>query len=122
VVVAALNVFSLRLLPIAWADRAVFVSVADQLLAGRRLVAEVADNKDPLFYAAVALQRRFGVLGEGVFEAALVAVSTLAALAIARTLASPVPSRGQARGRGDRERNRRRVAGRAGGCWRRSRC
>lgn len=97
---AALSVCSQRLLPIAWADRAVFVSVADQLLAGQRLYVDVADNKDPLFYAAVALQRRFGLMGEGLAEAALVAVSTLAALAIARTLASPVPSRGQARGRG----------------------
>jgi hypothetical protein len=63
-----LVVFGLRLIPLPEGDRAICEAVADGLRAGQRLYAEVYDNKDPLFFYAVALQRLTGPWGGGIFE------------------------------------------------------
>jgi len=57
-------------------DRGIFVSVAERLLAGDRLYAEVWDNKGPLFYYLVALERVAGGLGEVLFEFLLVLLTS----------------------------------------------
>ena len=58
-----------RLIPSMSSDRGIFVSVAERLLAGDRLYAQVFDNKEPLFYYLVAAQRALGPVGEGLAEA-----------------------------------------------------
>jgi hypothetical protein len=71
----ALTVFPL-LMPAHDFDRGIFVSVAERLLAGDRLYAEVWDNKGPLFYYLVVLERLAGSAGEILFEVFLVALSS----------------------------------------------
>ncbi len=61
--VTTLAVFPL-LMPGHDFDRGIFVSVAERLLAGDRLYAEVWDNKGPLFFYLVALERVAGSFGE----------------------------------------------------------
>ena len=68
IVAAALVVFGLRLVPLPLGDRAIFEAVADGLRSGQRLYAEVYDNKDPLFFYAVAFQRLCGPMGGWLFE------------------------------------------------------
>jgi hypothetical protein len=48
---------SARLVPTMDADRGIFVSIGERLLAGDRLYSGAYDNKDPLFYYLVAAQR-----------------------------------------------------------------
>lgn len=69
VLAAGLVVLGVRLIPVAEGDRAIFEAVGDGLRAGQRLYAEVYDNKDPLFFYAVALQRTLGPSGGWLFEA-----------------------------------------------------
>ena len=68
VLAAGLVVFGLRLIPVPEGDRAIWEAVADGLRAGHRLYAGVYDNKDPLFFYAVALQRLAGPWGGWIFE------------------------------------------------------
>lgn len=68
IVAAALVVFGLRLVPEPAGDRAIFEAVADGLRSGQQLYAEVYDNKDPLFFYAVAFQRLGGPMGGWLFE------------------------------------------------------
>lgn len=68
IVAAALVVFGLRLVPEPAGDRAIFEAVADGLRSGQQLYAEVYDNKDPLFFYAVAFQRLCGPMGGWLFE------------------------------------------------------
>ncbi|MGC1217734.1 MAG: hypothetical protein WA883_09690 [Phormidesmis sp.] len=75
--------FTSRLIPAPFVDRAVFVSVAEYLLSGDRLYTDVYDNKDPLFFYAVAAQRLLGPAAEYLFELLLIAVSAVSAYAIA---------------------------------------
>lgn len=56
-------------------DRGIFVSVAERLLSGDRLYVDVYDNKEPIFYYFVALQRLFGFGGEWVSEISLIILS-----------------------------------------------
>ena len=57
-------------------DRGIFVSVAERLLAGDHLYAGVWDNKGPLFYYLVALERLAGSIGEVLFEFLLVLLTS----------------------------------------------
>ena len=68
-------VFGARLMPAAEGDRAVFEAVGDGLRAGQRLYLDVYDNKDPLFFYAVGLQRWLGALGGWLFEAGCLALA-----------------------------------------------
>ena len=73
--VTALAIFPL-LMPAHDFDRGIFVSVAERLLAGDRLYAGVWDNKGPLFYYLVALERYAGSFGEILFESLLVLLTS----------------------------------------------
>jgi hypothetical protein len=63
----AVAIFPL-LMPSHLFDRGIFVSVAERLLVGDRLYAGVWDNKGPLFFYLVALERQAGSVGEIFFE------------------------------------------------------
>lgn len=76
--------FTTRLVPEPVADRSLYQSVAERMLAGDRLYVDVIDNKDPLFYYAIAVQRLIGPLAEYGFELACVGGSALIAAALAR--------------------------------------
>ncbi|MBW4538097.1 MAG: hypothetical protein KME43_03010 [Myxacorys chilensis ATA2-1-KO14] len=71
--------FTARLVPSPTSDRAIFVSVAEYLLSGNQLYIDVYDNKDPLFFYAVSLQRVFGGIGEYLFELLMVVIATVSA-------------------------------------------
>ena len=73
-----------RLIPEPLYDRAAFVSVAEYLLSGNRLYIDIYDNKDPLFFYAVSMQRLFGSIGEYLFELLMVAISAISAYDISR--------------------------------------
>lgn len=78
--------FTSRIVPEPLYDRSIYQSVGERLLAGDRLYVDVLDNKDPLFYYAVALQRLLGPLAEYAFELAAVLGSALIAAGLARRL------------------------------------
>lgn len=86
-VTIGLVVFGVRLIPIAEGDRAIHEAVGDGLRAGQRLYAEVYDNKDPLFFYAVALQRSVGALGGWLFEAGCLALAGWSLAGLHRWLA-----------------------------------
>jgi hypothetical protein len=71
--------FTARLIPSPTSDRAVFVSVAEYLLSGNRLYIDVYDNKDPLFYYAVSMQRLLGSAAEYMFEFLMLTIATVSA-------------------------------------------
>ena len=74
-----------RLVPDTRSDRGIYISMAERLLAGDILYKEVYDNKDPLFYYLVAAQRLASPFGEYLFELAMVVLSAISVLLIART-------------------------------------
>jgi hypothetical protein len=74
------------LVPTHTSDRGVFVDVAERLLAGDRLYAEVYDNKDPLFFYFVAAQRILGGFGEIAFEGILVIIAAASSFALAQLI------------------------------------
>lgn len=76
--------FTFRLIPDPSSDRAIFVSVAEYLLSGNRLYIDIYDNKDPLFFYAVSMQRLFGPLGEYLFELLMVTIAAVSAYDISR--------------------------------------
>lgn len=78
--------FTFRLIPDLYGDRAVFVSVAEYLLSGHRLYIDIYDNKDPLFFYAVSMQRLLGVTGEYLFELGMVIIATISAYDISRSV------------------------------------
>ena len=75
-----------RAIPVPRGDRGIFVSVAERLLAGDRLYADVWDNKDPLFYFLTALGRSVSPYSDVVIEVAWILSSSIAVLTIARWL------------------------------------
>ena len=77
-----------RLVPTNDFDRGIFVSVAERLLAGDILYAQVYDNKEPLFYYFVAGQRWIGPIAEFLAELLLFVVAAASAYSIACRLAS----------------------------------
>jgi len=76
--------FTFRLIPDLSLDRAVFVSVAEYLLSGNRLYIDIYDNKDPLFFYAVSMQRLLGSVGEYLFELVMVIIAAVSAYDISR--------------------------------------
>ncbi|MEM6450346.1 MAG: hypothetical protein AAF703_08540 [Cyanobacteria bacterium P01_D01_bin.105] len=76
--------FTSRLIPPPEKDRAVFISVAEHLRSGSQLYVDIYDNKDPLFFYAVLLQRLLGPLGEYLFELAMVIVAAVSAYVISQ--------------------------------------
>ncbi|GAO53343.1 hypothetical protein [Novosphingobium sp. MD-1] len=76
--------FTTRLVPEPVADRSLYQSIAERILAGDRLYVDVIDNKDPLFYYAIAAQRLIGPFAEYGFELACVGGAALIGAALAR--------------------------------------
>ncbi|MGB7085301.1 MAG: hypothetical protein WBD47_07085 [Phormidesmis sp.] len=67
-------------------DRAVFVSIGEYLLSGDRLYVDLYDNKDPLFFYAVAVQRSLGPFAEYLFELLMVAITAVSAYDLSCTV------------------------------------
>src|SRR5512144_127111 len=81
-----------RMIPdVRSADRGIFVSVAERLLAGDALYRDVWDNKDPLFYFSLALGRAISPYADIVIEVSWVACSSVALLVLARWLGVDSP-------------------------------
>lgn len=78
--------FTFRLIPDHSSDRSIFVSAAEYLLSGQRLYIDIYDNKDPLFYYAVSIQRLLGPVGEYLFELVMVGIAALSAYDISRVI------------------------------------
>lgn len=64
-------------------DGAIWVSVAERLLAGDRLYSEVYDNKDPLFFYFLAGQRALGPWAQVAAEVLLIGIASAASYSIA---------------------------------------
>jgi hypothetical protein len=77
------------LVPVTHGDRGIFVSVAQRLLAGDRLYVDVYDNKEPLFFYFVALQRMVGAWAEIAAEIVQILICCVATFALVRRRASP---------------------------------
>ena len=75
------------LVPVTDTDRGIFVSVAERLLAGDTLYAQVFDNKEPFFYYFVALQRAIP-LGDLIAELVLLTVCMVSSYSIALGITS----------------------------------
>lgn len=69
-------------------DRGIYASVGERLLAGDTLYSGVWDNKDPLFFYFVAMQRAFGAWAEIAAEVMLVGLCVASAYVIATMVAS----------------------------------
>jgi hypothetical protein len=65
-----------KVVPYRASDRGIFVSVAERLLAGDTLYRDVLDNKEPLFYYFVAVQRIVGGYGEFFGELIVLAIAS----------------------------------------------
>ncbi|WP_028785683.1 hypothetical protein [Terracoccus sp. 273MFTsu3.1] len=74
-----------RLVPSTFGDHGTYVSVAERLLAGDRLYVDVWDNKDPLFYYALALGRLVSPLADVALEVLWVLGAGLSVLVLARS-------------------------------------
>lgn len=85
--------FTFRLIPDPSSDRAVFVSVSEYLLSGNRLYVDIYDNKDPLFFYAVSMQRLLGLVGEYLFELIMVIIAAVSAHNISRIVEHTVTKR-----------------------------
>jgi hypothetical protein len=79
---------SIRILPDRDADRGIFVSTAERLLAGDRLYSGVFDNKEPLFYYFIAAQRALGWSAEIAAEAMLLLLAAAAVYLLALKVTS----------------------------------
>ena len=79
---------SIRILPDRDADRGIFVSTAEWLLAGDRLYSGVFDNKEPLFYYFIAAQRALGWGAEIAAEAMLLLLAAAAVYLLALKVTS----------------------------------
>ncbi|KRF46063.1 DUF2029 domain-containing protein [Terrabacter sp. Soil810] len=73
-----------RLVPSTFGDHGTYVSVAERLLAGDRLYVDVWDNKDPLFYYALAIGRLVSPLADVVLEVLWVLGAGVSVLVLAR--------------------------------------
>jgi hypothetical protein len=69
-------------------DRGVFVSVAERLLAGDTLYAQVFDNKEAFFYYFVVLQRAISPLGDFIAELVLLTICIVSSYSIALGITS----------------------------------
>jgi len=83
-----------RMVPVPTvSDRGTFISVAERMLAGDALYAQVWDNKDPLFYYANAAVRLGGPLGDVVLEAMWLAIAMISMDRLAHLLAAGIRAR-----------------------------
>ncbi|GAA2168345.1 hypothetical protein GCM10009826_47430 [Humibacillus xanthopallidus] len=73
-----------RLVPGTFGDHGTFISVAERMLAGDRLYVDVWDNKDPLFYYALALGRLASPLADVLLEILWVLGAAISVLVLAR--------------------------------------
>jgi hypothetical protein len=73
-----------RLVPSTFGDHGTYVSVAERLLSGDRLYVDVWDNKDPLFYYALAIGRLVSPLADVVLEVLWVLAAGVSVLVLAR--------------------------------------
>ncbi|WP_030203268.1 hypothetical protein [Terrabacter tumescens] len=73
-----------RLVPSTFGDHGTYASVAERLLAGDRLYVDVWDNKDPLFYYALAVGRLASPLADVALEVLWVLGAGLAVTVLAR--------------------------------------
>lgn len=87
--------FTSRLIPAPSSDRAIFVSVAEYLLLGNRLYIDIYDNKDPLFFYAVSMQRLLGPVGEYLFELAMVTIAAVSAYDISSRIVDRTGAKGK---------------------------
>lgn len=80
-----------RMIPIlaGGVDHGTFVSVAERLLAGDRLYADVYDNKDPLFFYLLAGARAVSDYGDLALELAWMAAACVAIAIICRQMGLP---------------------------------
>jgi hypothetical protein len=74
-------------IPAVVSDRGIFVSVGEDLLNGYRLYSEVYDNKEPLFYYFVAMQRSIP-FGDFAAEVFLIVVCMISSYTLASNFAS----------------------------------
>src|SRR3984957_13255021 len=88
VVVVTWIALVVRILPDRDADRGIFVSTAERLLAGDRLYSGVFDNKEPLFYYFIAAQRALGWGAEIAAEAILLLLAAAAVYLLALKVTS----------------------------------
>jgi hypothetical protein len=72
-----------RLVPSTFGDHGTYASVAERLIAGDRLYVDVWDNKDPLFYYALALGRLVSPLADVALEILWVVGAGVAVLVLA---------------------------------------
>lgn len=79
-------------IPGTFGDRGIFVSVAQRLLAGDTLYADVFDNKEPFFFYFVALQRMLGAWAEIAAEVGQILVCCLATYALVQGRSSTAVS------------------------------
>ena len=77
-----------RALPTRLGDRGIFVSVGEHLLRGETLYVTTYDNKEPLFFYFVALQRAFGAWGEILAEVVLIFICSASVYFLARRTSS----------------------------------
>jgi hypothetical protein len=70
------------LVPGTHGDRGIFVSVAQRLLAGDTLYVDVFDNKEPIFFYFVALQRMAGAWAEIASEIVQILICCVATYAL----------------------------------------
>jgi hypothetical protein len=73
-----------RLVPSTFGDHGTYVSVAERLLSGDRLYVDVWDNKDPLFYYALAIGRLVSPLADVILEVLWVLGAGVSVLVLAR--------------------------------------
>lgn len=93
IIAIAVVVFGIRLIPVPEGDRAIYEAVGQGLLTGQRLYAEIYDNKDPLFFYAVALQRSLGSFSAWLFEAISLSLGGYSLAGLHRWLTGEIQAR-----------------------------
>src|SRR5262245_642099 len=84
VIILTLVCLSTRIVPTRHADRANWTTIAERLLAGDRLYADVFNTKDPMFLYMVAMQRLGGAVFEYLFELMFLLIAGAAVFHILR--------------------------------------
>lgn len=85
--VIAWVVSSARLIPGAYGDRGIYISVAERLLVGDRLYADVWDNKDPFYYYVLASVRWIYPLLDVALDLLWIVVAGMAVFSLCRAVA-----------------------------------
>jgi hypothetical protein len=77
-------VLAIRAIPVPAVDYGMFVTVAERLIAGDRLYADVYENKDPFFHYSLALARSVTPYGGWLLELVWLVAASVAGFVIAR--------------------------------------